>query len=75
MELLILNKVFGNFLQRSKSWTITKSKNTKMLIRYFCKAEEEIKIDKKSIRVWKMETVKLDKPNVREDKMKEPAFK
>jgi hypothetical protein len=23
----------------------------------------------------KMETIKLDKPNVREDKMKEPAFK
>jgi hypothetical protein len=63
------------FLSRSKSWNLPKQKTQKMLIDYFKAGEETPKIDKKTIRVWKIETVALDKPIVRNQKLKEPSFK
>ena len=34
-----------------------------------------IELDKKSMRIWKIETVNVDKPIITENTMKEPAFK
>jgi hypothetical protein len=45
-----------------------------MLDTLFSAIETNIKIDGTSSRVMKMETVKLEKPNVRITKMKEAPF-
>jgi hypothetical protein len=46
-----------------------------MLTEIFKAKEEVLKLDKKAMRVWKIETVNVDKPTVTESTMKEPAFK
>ena len=46
-----------------------------MLESEFKAMEEVVKLDKKSIRIWKVETINIDKPTITENKMKEPAFK
>jgi hypothetical protein len=46
-----------------------------MLGDIFKAVEETPKIDKKTVRVWKIETIVVDKPINREEKLKEPAFK
>lgn len=66
---------FNNFLKRSKSWDLPKAKTQKMLEDIFKAKEEVLKLDKKSMRIWKVETVNVDKPIVTESTMKEPAFK
>jgi hypothetical protein len=66
---------FWKYLQRSKSWTLQKQRTLRLLEDLFEAKEDVVKIDKKSFRAIKMETIKLDKPNTRTTKMKEPAFK
>ena len=66
---------FWKYLQRSKSWSLPKQRTLKLIDELFEAKEEVIKIDKKSYRAIKMPTIKLDKPNIRSNKMKEPAFK
>jgi hypothetical protein len=66
---------FWKYLQRSKSWTLLKPKTIRLLKTLFDAEEETVKIDKKSFRTMKMPAIKLDKPNVRITKMKDPAFK
>jgi hypothetical protein len=46
-----------------------------MLEDIFKAKEEVLKLDKKSMRIWKIETVNVDKPIITENTMKEPAFK
>jgi hypothetical protein len=46
-----------------------------MLEDIFKAKEEVLKLDKKSMRVWKVETINVDKPIITETTMKEPAFK
>jgi hypothetical protein len=46
-----------------------------MLETFFKAKEEVLKLDKKSMRVWRLETVNVDKPVITETTMKEPAFK
>ena len=66
---------FNNFLKRSKSWEIPKAKTQRMLTEIFKAKEEVLKLDKKTMRIWKIETVNVDKPIITENTMKEPAFK
>ena len=66
---------FNSFLKRSKSWDIPKAKTQRMLETFFKAKEEVLKLDKKSMRVWRLETVNVDKPVITETTMKEPAFK
>jgi hypothetical protein len=66
---------FWKYLQRSKSWSMQKQRTLKLLDDLFDAKEEVIKIDRKSYRAIKMPTIKLDKPNIRKTKMKDPAFK
>jgi hypothetical protein len=66
---------FNNFLKRSKSWDLPKAKTQKMLEDIFKAKEEVLKLEKKSMRIWKIETVNVDKPIITENTMKEPAFK
>jgi hypothetical protein len=66
---------FNNFLKRSKSWDIPKAKTQRMLTEIFKAKEEVLKLDKKSMRIWKIETINVDKPTITENTMKEPAFK
>jgi hypothetical protein len=46
-----------------------------MLTEIFKAKEEVLKLDKKSMRIWKIETVNVDKPTITETVMKDPAFK
>ena len=66
---------FNSFLKRSKSWDLPKAKTQKMLEDIFKAKEEVLKLDKKSMRIWKVETINVDKPIITETTMKEPAFK
>jgi hypothetical protein len=66
---------FSKYLNRTKSWNLPKQKTQKMLGDIFKAVEETPKIDKKTVRVWKIETIVVDKPINREEKLKEPAFK
>ena len=66
---------FNNFLKRGKSWEIPKAKTQRMLIEIFKAKEEVLKLEKKSMRIWKIETINVDKPNITETVMKDPAFK
>jgi hypothetical protein len=54
---------------------LQKQRTLRLLEDLFEAKEDVVKIDKKSFRAIKMETIKLDKPNTRINKMKEPAFK
>jgi hypothetical protein len=70
-------KDLWKYLQRSKAWpdkNYPKQKTLRMLDTLFSAIETNIKIDGTSSRVMKMETVKLEKPNVRITKMKEAPF-
>jgi len=69
------NEGFWLYLQRSKSWNIPKHRTQKMLGDLFQAKEEVTKLDKKSIRVWKMATPEQDKLEIREEQMKEPPFR
>ena len=69
------NESFWNFLQRTKSWNVQKQKTQKMLIDIFAAKEEITKLDKKSIRVWKMKTPEHEKLEIREEQIKEPPFR
>ena len=69
------NESFWNFLQRSKSWNVQKQKTQKMLMDIFQAKEEITKLDKKSIRVWKMQTPEHEKLEIREEQIKEPPFR
>jgi hypothetical protein len=70
------NDSFWKYLQRTKSWNIPKQKTQKMLMDIFHAREEISKLgNKKSVRVWKMKTPESDRPEVREEQMKEPPFK
>ena len=66
---------FNNFLKRSKSWDLPKAKTQRMLEKEIKAVEEVLKLDKKSMRIWKVETINVDKPVITENTMKEPAFK
>jgi len=68
-------KSFNSFLKRSKSWDLPKVKTQRMLENELKAIEEVVKLDKKSVRIWKVETINIDKPTITENKMKEPAFK
>jgi hypothetical protein len=46
-----------------------------MLEDIFKAKEEVLKLDKKAMRIWKVESVNVDKPIITESTMKEPAFK
>jgi hypothetical protein len=46
-----------------------------MLEDIFKAKEEVLKLEKKSMRIWKIDTVNVDKPIITENTMKEPAFK
>jgi hypothetical protein len=66
---------FNRYLKRTKSWELPKAKTQRMLETSFKAIEESPKINKKTIRVWKIETINVDKPLVTDIKMKEPSFK
>jgi hypothetical protein len=69
---------FWKHLQRSKSWTRNREKTFTLLKTLFEAEEKTIKINKKSNRVVIFPNSKLDKPNkpdIRVNKMKDPAFK
>jgi hypothetical protein len=78
MNLHILNlKIFGSIYKEVRPGLIKnypKQKTLRMLDTLFSAIETNIKIDGTSSRVMKMETVKLEKPNVRITKMKEAPF-
>ena len=65
---------FWKYLQRSKSWTLQKQRTLRLLSELFGAKEDRVFIEKKVIRTMKMETIKLDKPNVRQTKMKESSL-
>jgi len=65
---------FWKYLQRSKSWTLQKQRTLRLLSELFGAKEDKVFIEKKQIRAMKMETIKLDKPNVRQTKMKESSL-
>ena len=70
-----LYKSFNQFLKRSKSWDLPKAKTQRMLEEIFKAIEVSPKINNKTVRVWKIETIRIDKPIITENKMKDPAFK
>lgn len=65
---------FWKFLQKTKSWGIQKHKTQKLLIDIFGAKEDVTKLDKKSIRVFRMKTPEFDRPEAREEQMKEAPF-
>ena len=70
-------KDFWKYLQRTKSWPdkhYPKQKTLRLLEQIF-EAKEEIKeINKSTQRVLKMPTIKLEKPNIRQTKLKKASF-
>jgi len=70
-------KDFWKYIIRSKSWPdkqYPKQKTARLLETLFEAEEIPGKINNKSVRYMALKTVKLDKPNTRKDKMKEPPF-
>ena len=69
-------KDFWRFLLKTKSWpekTYPKQKTMRLLESLFNAEEDTPKINNKTIRVLRMETIKLDRPNPRINKKeKEP---
>ena len=69
-------KDFWKFLLKTKSWaekTYPKQKTMRLLESLFNAEEDTPKINNKTIRVLRMETIKLDRPNPRINKKeKEP---
>ena len=71
-------KDFWKYLLRTKTWsdkTYPKQKTGRLLELLFKAKEVERKIEDKSTRFMEMPTIELDRPTVREDKMKEAPFK
>ena len=66
---------FWTFLVKSKSWTFTKAKTLKMLGDIFKAVEQPRYIDKKSTRVFIMETPDYSRPEPTKDEIKDPSFK
>ena len=69
------NEGLQKYLNRHKHWTLAKNKTQKMLTEVFKAEIKDPKIDGKSVRVWKMPTIDLEKPIVRESKLKDAPFK
>ena len=70
-------KDFWRYLQRTKSWpdkTYPKQKTLRLLDQIFDAKEEVKDIQNTSHRVLKMPTIKLEKPNIRQTKLKKAAF-
>ena len=70
-------KDFWKYLIRTKTWPdkiYPKQKTARLLARLFSAKEIAGKIDGKSARYMEMKTIKLDKPNTKEDQMKEAPF-
>jgi len=70
-------KDFWKYLQRTKSWpdkTYPRQKTLRLLDQLFEAKEEVVKIENIAHRVLKMETIKLDKPNIRQTKLKKASF-
>ncbi len=70
-------KDFWKYVVRTKIWDTKKyqkQKTARMLETLFDAEEITGKIEGKSTRYMSLPTVKLDKPNTRKDKMKEPPF-
>jgi hypothetical protein len=53
---------------------LQKQRTLRLLSELFGAKEERISIEKKVIRAMKMETIKLDKPNIRQTKIKESSL-
>jgi len=67
-------KSFWNFLLRSKSWN-TKYETTMRMLQVLFEAEEEVaKLDNKSTRYLIVENVEIDKPIIRNTKIKKAPF-
>ena len=70
-------KDFWKYIVRTKIWDTKKyqkQKTARMLETLFDAEEITGKIDGKSARYMSLPTVKLDKPNTRKDKMKDPPY-
>ena len=66
---------FDKYLNRTKSWNLPKAKTQKMLEDVFKAKEDFPKLEEKTMRVWKVETVNVEKPIITDNKLKEPSFK
>ena len=66
---------FDKYLNRTKSWNLPKAKTQKMLEDLFKAKEDFPKLEEKTMRVWKVETVNVEKPIITDNKLKEPSFK
>jgi hypothetical protein len=66
---------FLEFLSKSKTWTLNKNKTLKMLGDVFKATEQPRYIDKKSIRVFIMDTPNYSRPEPTEDQIKDPSFR
>ena len=66
---------FQKYLSRTKSWSLAKPKTQKMLIDLFDAAEDFPKFQKKTIRCWRVKTIDVEKPIIRKNELKDPAFK
>ena len=70
-------KDFWKYLVRTKTWPdriYPKQKTARLLTRLFSAKEVSGKIADKSARYIEMQTIKLDKPNTKEEQMKEAPF-
>ena len=70
-------KDFWKYVLKTKTWnekTYPKQKTSRLLEHLFSAEETENKINNVTTRFYRMKTIKLDKPNVKEDKMKDPDF-
>jgi hypothetical protein len=66
---------FWKYLTRTKSWTIPKHKTQKLLMDIFGAKEKNTKIGKTTTRFFEILTPEFDRPEVTEEKMKEPPFR
>ncbi len=70
-------KDFWKYILRTKVWDTKKyqkQRTARMMQVMFDATEVTGKIDNKSVRYFTLPTIKLDKPNIRKDKMKEVPF-
>jgi len=69
------NQALQQYLGRHKHFTLAKNKTQKMLQDVFKAVLHQPKIDGKTVRVWKIPTIDLDKPIIRDSKLKDAPFK
>ena len=70
-------KDFWGYLLKSKSWperTYPKNKTIRLLEDLFKAKEKVVKINEKSVKVWTVQDIDLDKPLVRKNKKKPAPF-